>query len=74
MEQNETCGALANATLLSPVTFCQNLSIPICNALSGPGGPARNRHGSNIVETFLLRLPGVDDTRLRQKLGLSILI
>ena len=49
MKQYETCGALAKATLLAPVSFCQNLNIPICNPLSGIGGPARNRHGSNIV-------------------------
>ena len=31
MKQNETCGALAKATLLAPVSFCQNLNIPISN-------------------------------------------
>ena len=31
MKQYETCGALAKATLLAPVSFCQNLNIPICN-------------------------------------------
>ena len=32
LKQNETCGALAKATLLAPVSFCQNLNIPICNS------------------------------------------
>ena len=30
---------------------------------------ARNRHGSNIVLTLLIRLLGVDDTWLRKKTG-----
>ena len=67
MKQNETCGALAMATLLAPVSFCQNLNILISTLLSGTGGPARNRHGSNIVLTLLIRLLGVDDTWLRQE-------
>ena len=51
MKQNETCGALAKAILLAPVSFCQNLNIPILHAtlLSEIGGSARNRHGSNII-------------------------
>ena len=36
--------------------------------------PAQNTHGSDIAYTLLIRLLGVDDTWLRQKLGLSILI
>ena len=44
MKQNETCGALAKATLFAPVSFCQNLNIPIIFAtlLSGTGGPAQD--------------------------------
>ena len=49
MKQNETCGALAKANLLAPVSFYQNLNIRFATLLSGTGGPARNRHGSNSV-------------------------
>ena len=61
------------------LSWLQTLSVKIkisrfATLLSGIGGPARNRHGSNIVLTLLIRLLGVDDTWLRQKLGLSILI
>ena len=37
----------------------------------GREGPAQNRHGSHIVVTLLVRLLGVDDPWLRQKLGIS---
>ena len=53
-----------NETLLAPVSVCQNLNIPIYNLLSGTRGPARNRHGPNIVYTLLVRLLGIDDTFL----------
>ena len=49
MKQNETYDALAMATLLAPVSFRQNLDIPICNPLCVTGGPVWNRHGFNIV-------------------------
>ena len=48
-KQNEASGALAKATLLAPVSFCQNLNIQICNPFNWDRSPARNRHGSNIV-------------------------
>ena len=74
MKQNETCGTLAKATFLAPVSFCQNQNTRFATVLSGIGGPARNRHGSNMVKTLLIRLLGVDDTWLRKKLGILILI
>lgn len=60
-------------------SWLQSLSVKIKifrfpTHLSGTGGPARNRHGSNIVLTPLITLLGVDDTWLRQKLGFSTLI
>ena len=60
-------------------SWLQSLSVKIKifrfpTLLSATGGPTWNRHGSNIVLTLLIRLLGVDDTWLRQKLGLSILI
>ena len=73
-KQNDTTGAIAMATHLTPVPFCEKPNVPISNLLSATGGLARNRHGSHMVFTLLIRLLGVDGTWLRQKLGISILI
>ena len=42
--------------------------------LSGTGGLPRNRHGSHIVLTLLIRLLGVDDPCVRWNLGILVAI
>ena len=46
---NDTCTAIAMATLLAPVSFWQKPNIPICNPFKCDRGPARNRRGFHTV-------------------------
>ena len=52
----------------------KNQISPFAALLTGMECPAWNRHSFYIVETLLIRLLGMDDTQLRQILGISILI